>query len=98
VPGNTTLQAGDLIGIILKNQTDSETAQDPYLTGRYLITNLRHEFSKGAGKMTHELHIDCVRDTVQVPYPSNGVTALDGGKSTEEVIPRGSADAGDIVF
>ena len=67
VPGNTTLQAGDLIGIILKNQTDSETAQDPYLTGRYLITNLRHEFSKGAGKMIHELHIDCVRDTVQVP-------------------------------
>lgn len=98
VPGNTTLQAGDLIGIILKNQTDAATAQDPYLTGRYLIRNLRHEFEKGAGKLTHTLHIDCVRDTVQVPYPSNGVTALDGGKATEEIIPRGSADAGDIVF
>ena len=98
VPGNTTLQAGDLIGIILKNQTDATSAQDPYLTGRYLITNLRHEFQEGDGKMTHTLHIDCVRDTVQEPYPSNGVTALDGGKATEEIIPRGSADAGDIVF
>ena len=48
--------------------------------------------------MTHTLHIDCVRDTVQVSYPSNGVTALDGGKSIEEIIPRGSIDPGDIVF
>ena len=46
----------------------------------------------------HTLHIDCVRDTVQVPFPSNGVVALDGGKSIEEIIPRGSADPGDIVF
>lgn len=98
VPGNTTLQAGDIIGIILKNQTSAESALDPYLTGRYLITNLRHEFIKGAGKMMHELHIDCVRDTVQVPYPSSGVTALDGGKSIEEIIPSGSADPSDIVF
>ena len=98
VPGNTTLQAGDLIGIILKNQTSAETAQDPYLTGRYLIRNLRHEFSKGVGKMMHTLHIECIRDTVQVPFPSNGVVCLDGGKSTEEIIPRGSSDSGDIVF
>ena len=98
VPGNTTLQAGDLIGIILKIQTSADTAQDPYLTGRYLIRNLRHEFSKGVGKMMHTLHIECIRDTVQVPFPSNGVVCLDGGKSTEEIIPRGSSDSGDIVF
>ena len=41
--------------------------------------------------MTHTLHIDCVRDTVQVSFPSNGVVALDGGKSIEEIIPRGSS-------
>ena len=98
VPGNTTVQAGDLIGVILKNQTDADSAQDPYLTGRYLITNLRHEFSQGQGKNTHELHIDCVRDTVQVPYPSSGVSVPDGGNSTEEVIPRGSSDPGNITF
>lgn len=98
VPGNTTLQAGDLIGIILKNQTDSQSAQDPYLTGRYIVRNLKHEFTKGAGKMMHEIHMDCIRDTVQVAYPSTGVTASDGGDSTETIIPRGSADPGDVLF
>ena len=48
--------------------------------------------------MMHTLHIECIRDTVQVPFPSNGVVCLDGGKSTEEIIPRGSSDSGDIVF
>ena len=51
---------GDLIGIILKNQTDADTTQDPYLTGRYLITNLRHEFSRGRWKNdTHFTHRLC---------------------------------------
>ena len=48
--------------------------------------------------MKHEIHLDCIRDTVQVAYPSSGVTATDGGNSTEEIVPRGSADPGDIVF
>lgn len=98
VPGNTTIQAGDMVGIILKNQTGTQSAQDPYLTGRYLVRNLRHEFTKGAGRIMHEIHMDCIRDTVQVAYPSSGVTAKDGGDSTETIIPRGSADPGDIVF
>jgi hypothetical protein len=98
VPGNTTLQAGDLIGITLKNQTGSQSASDPYLTGRYLVRNLKHDFKKGAGKMMHEIHMDCIRDTVQVAYPSAGVTATDGGDSTETILPRGSADPGEVLF
>ena len=98
VPGNTTIQAGDLIGISLKNQTGSQTASDPYLTGRYLVRTLKHDFKKGAGKMMHEIHMDCIRDTVQVAYPSTGVTASDGGDSTETIIPRGSSDPGDVLF
>lgn len=98
VPGNTTIQAGDLIGISLKNQTGSQSASDPYLTGRYLVRTLKHDFKKGAGKMMHEIHMDCIRDTVQVAYPSTGVTASDGGDSTETIIPRGSADPGDVIF
>ena len=98
VPGNTTIQAGDLIGITLKNQTGSQSASDPYLTGRYLVRTLKHDFKKGAGKMMHEIHMDCIRDTVQVAYPSTGVTASDGGDSTETIIPRGSADPGDVIF
>ena len=98
VPGNTTIQAGDLIGITLKNQTGSQSASDPYLTGRYLVRTLKHDFKKGAGKMMHEIHMDCIRDTVQVAYPSTGVTASDGGDSTETIIPRGSSDPGDVLF
>jgi len=98
VPGNTTIQAGDLVGIILKNQTDAQTSLDPYLTGRYLVRRLKHEFTKGVGQMRHEILLDCIRDTVQVAYPSSGVTATDGGNSTEEIVQRGSSDPGDIVF
>ena len=98
VPGNTTIQAGDLVGIILKNQTDAQTSLDPYLTGRYLVRKLKHEFTKGVGQMRHEILLDCIRDTVQVAYPSSGVTATDGGNSTEEIVQRGSSDPGDIVF
>ena len=98
VNGNTTLQAGDLIGVVLKNQTDAESAQDPYLTGRYIVRKLRHQFEKGAGQMKHTLHIECIRDTVQKAYPSSGVAATDGGNGKEEVIPRGSADPGNVIF
>ena len=48
--------------------------------------------------MMHEIHMDCIRDTVQVAYPSSGVTASDGGDSKETIIPRGSADPGDVIF
>jgi len=98
VPGNTTLQAGDLIGVILKNQTDTATAQDPYLTGRYLVRNLKHEFTKDTGQLKHTIHLDCIRDTVQEPYPSYGVTITDGGNSLDELIPKGSEDSNEIIF
>lgn len=62
------------------------------------VRTLKHDFKKGAGKMMHEIHMDCIRDTVQVAYPSTGVTASDGGDSTETIIPRGSADPGDVLF
>ena len=42
--------------------------------------------------------MDCIRDTVQVAYPSSGVTASDGGDSKETIIHRGSADPGDVIF
>jgi hypothetical protein len=98
VPGNTTIQAGDLIGIELKNQTDIAVTQDPYYSGRYVVRNLVHNFTKGVGQMVHEIHMDLIRDTIAVPYPSTGVTAIDAGNSTEMLIPRGSEDPSEVVF
>lgn len=98
VPGNTVLQAGDLIGVVLKNQHSSSSDPDPYLTGRYLVTQLRHSFVRGDGQDRHTINLTCVRDTIKQPYPSSGVTYQDGGNIIDEEIPMGDSDAGDVVF
>ena len=98
VPGNTTIHAGDMVGVQLKNQTDTESELDPYLSGKYLVTNLRHEFKNGPGRQMHDLHLDCIRDTVQKAYPNEGVTIRDGGKQNDTLIPRGDSDPNEIIF
>jgi len=98
VSGNTAVHAGDMIGVQLKNQSSSNEELDPYLSGKYLIKNLRHEFKNGPGKMMHDLHIDCVRDSVQDSYPSAGVTATDSGKQIDSKIPKGDEDSSPVSF
>lgn len=95
VHGNTTLQAGDLIGVKIAG-ADGE--DDPILTGKYLVSKLHHSFKRGEGLYKHEILMDCVRDTVQTKYPTQGVVCQDGGNSIEEVIPLGSADPGEVMF
>ena len=99
VPGNTSIQAGDVVGLeIMNRSSNSEEEMDVNYTGRYLVTKLHHVFSKGQGRYKHTVHMDCVRDTVSEAYPSAGVTLFDGGTQREEIIPLGSADPGDVVF
>ena len=99
VPGNTTLQAGDLIGIEMRNQGIlAEDKKDPYFSGRYLVRKLRHEFTYAEGQPTHTVYLDCVRDTIKQPYPSIGIGYADGGNSTEEIIPLGSESPNDVTF
>ena len=95
VHGNTTLQAGDLIGVKIAGSGGED---DPILTGRYLVSKLHHSFTRGDGLFKHELLMDCVRDTVQTRYPTQGVVCPDGGNSHEEIIPLGSADPGEVMF
>ena len=100
VPGNTTLQAGDLIGVNLmkKSSGNDATDLDPTLSGRYLVRKLHHMFTRGEGLYKHEILLECVRDTVSEAFPSNGVACPTSGPSTEEIIPLGSADPGDIIY
>jgi len=99
VPGNTSIQAGDVVGLeIMNRSSNSEEEMDVNYTGRYLVTKLHHVFSKGQGRYKHTVHMECVRDTVSEAYPSAGVTLFDGGTQREEIIPLGSADPGDVVF
>jgi len=97
VPGNTTLQAGDLIGVVIQDQYSGDE-DDKTLTGRYLVSKLHHSFKRGDGLYKHEIIMDCVRDTVQTRYPTQGVVCPDGGNSHEEIIPLGSADPGEVMF
>ena len=99
VPGNTTIQAGDLIGIEMRNQGIlAEDKKDPYFSGRYLVRKLRHEFTRAEGMPKHTVYMECVRDTIKQPYPSIGVGFADGGNSTEEIIPLGSESPNDVTF
>ena len=100
VPGNTTLQAGDLIGVNLmkKNSGTSATDLDPTLSGRYLVRKLHHMFSRGDGLYKHEILLECIRDTVSEAFPSDGVACQTSGPMTEEIIPLGSADPGDVTY
>ena len=99
VPGNTSIQAGDVVGLeIMNRSSNSEEEMDVNYTGRYLVTKLHHVFSKGQGRYKHTVHMECVRDTVSEAYPSAGVTLFDGGTQREEIIPLGSADPVDILF
>lgn len=99
VPGNTTLSAGDMVGIDMRNQgLLAEDEKDPYYSGRYLIRKLKHEFKRGDGQYRHTLVMECVRDTIKTPYPSYGVPLQDGGSSLDEKIPLGSEDGSEVLY
>jgi hypothetical protein len=99
VPGNTTLEVGDLIGVVLRTKNAGDGATDPYLTGRYLIKTLRHEFQmKQGGQPKHFTHMEVVRDTVSTPYPDYGNVFPEDGPSYDLPVRLGSEDPSDIVF
>ena len=99
IPGNTTLQAGDLVGLELLNRTKQDNEEyDPVLTGRYLVRRLHHVFEKTGQQVEHKIYMECVRDTLATALPNAGVTLKDGGSSEEIEIPLGSADPGDVLF
>ena len=100
VPGNTVIQAGDLIGLEILNKStmNSEEKYDKNLTGKYLVRKLHHVFTKDDGQFKHTIHMECIRDTMSEAYPSAGVALDDSGDNTTLLIPPGSADPGDVKF
>ena len=101
VHGQTSFSAGDLIGINMKNknaQVADQGAGDPYYSGRYLITKLRHKFTQGDGQSKHTCHMQVVRDTVTQAYPANGVSIFDGGTSVDQLIPLGEEDPNPSLY
>ena len=99
VYGQTDISVGDLIGLNIRNSNPRATDQgdrDPYYGGRYLITKLRHVFTRMDGQSVHTMHMQVVRDTVSSHYPKNGVSFFDAKEVTspvDELIPMGSEDS-----
>ena len=71
VPGNSTLEAGDIIRfdmpMMIPLGHDKKQEMNPYDSGRYLITRIKHVISVSAGR--YEQVLNCYKDAVQTPYP-----------------------------
>jgi hypothetical protein len=88
-----------MVGIDMRNQGMlAEEERDPIYSGRYLVTKLKHEFTRGDGVYKHNVHMQVIRDTVKQPFPDVGVPLQDSGKPTDNLVPTGSQDAGDITY
>ena len=99
VPGNTSLQVGDMVGIDMRNQGMlAEDERDPIYSGRYLISKLKHEFARGDGVYKHRSHMEVIRDTAVKPLSSYGVTHQDGGNPIDVLVPTGAEDPSDVTY
>jgi hypothetical protein len=99
VPGNTTLQVGDLVGLDILNKNRAVDGRyDKYLSGRYLVTQLRHSFVKGNGQYKHTTIMHCAKDNLTYPLPNNGVTVRDGGYPVDTEILPGNTDPSNSTY
>lgn len=70
VPGRTDMEVGKVIEIVIPKsvaKSQGDTAQDlldPYLSGRYLVTSIRHEFMLNKHTMTMEVMKDSFKKPV----------------------------------
>jgi len=71
VPGKTDIEVGKVIDVLIprsvaKDMTTGnqiENLFDPYLSGRYLITGIRHQFTLNK----HEMYLEIMKETFQEP-------------------------------
>ena len=73
--GNLSIQASDIIRLnVYKAKTDTDNEEedlyDERLTGRYVISRLRHNFEFGRPKK-HTIEATVIKDSVTKPYPNN---------------------------
>tara|TARA_B100000989_G_scaffold46738_1_gene30273 strand:- start:97 stop:1464 length:1368 start_codon:yes stop_codon:yes gene_type:complete len=85
VPGNTSIQAGDVLHISIgASSTVTDRTDDPNYTGKYLITKIRHTFNNGLKEVRHTINMTVVKDSVDYEYPNNFVQYEN--KGTKETI------------
>jgi len=89
VNGFTGIQAGDLITFEMPSY-EARSGNEPYdydafMSGRYLITSVRHELNLKLKK--HLTVLECMKDSVRIPYPQElNDTFLDKEKRNDAII------------
>ena len=81
VPGFTGISVGEVVHFThpsfkeLKNSADKDN--DPYLTGRYLITEIKHNVGLKMSK-THTMTVELVKDSFSKPLPEDNIDLFTG--------------------
>lgn len=70
VPGKTDIEVGRMVDVSIPNPIESSNVEnrdlwDPYLSGRYLITSIRHQFTLSNHEMSLEISKDSFRESVE---------------------------------
>ena len=87
VPGNTSIQAGDVVEIdIERNSTLTEKERDKIYSGKYLITAIRHNFNQSADEPRHVINMTVVRDSVGESYYNSSIDYENKGTSETIVL------------
>lgn len=69
--GNTKIQAGDVIRLNIRNtSTINDEPYDPFYSGRYLITKLKHVFDDGESRK-HSCFLEVVKDSSSRELPGS---------------------------
>ena len=69
VPGNTAVTAGSIIEFTtLTNSSVNEPTIDPYMSGRYLVIEVRHIIQSITTNTKHNMTLICAKDSVSKPY------------------------------
>lgn len=89
VNGFTGIQAGDVITFEMPSYeprvAGEQKDNDRYLSGRYLVTSLRHMVNQATKK--HLMILECMKDSVRVSYPSEANdTFINREKKQEGII------------
>ena len=79
VPGNTAVTAGSVIkfSTLTENIKDDkpETKIDPFLSGNYLVTEVRH-LAQTTPQGIHTMTLTCAKDSVGIEYIHNDEEVL----------------------
>ena len=85
VPGNTAVTAGSVINFttLSGNNEDKKTVIDPFLSGNYLVTEVRH-LAQTTPQGIHTMTLTCAKDSVGAEYLPNDKEVLNNDMTMAE--------------